>query len=158
MLLRESQSLIIDKFINIVVVKNNDELHISNNKYTFFDTLSNGVSLFGFATYVNGKKLVFLGDEKCNPENYHFIENADYVMHEVFCLESEKNMMGEGAAIHSSVEDVAKNLNGLNISNLILYHHKENLKINKKVKYVEAGKKYFSGNILVPDDLDVIEI
>ena len=158
MLLRESQSNIIDNFINLIIVKNNEEIYINKNKFIFFDTLSKGVSLYGFETNVNGKKLIFLGDEKCNPKNYSLLKDADYVMHEVFCLEREKASMGEGALIHSSVEDVAKSLNDLNISNLILFHSKENLEINKKDEYFKAGKKFFKGNIIVPNDLDIIEL
>ena len=57
-------------------------------RLTFFDSQSKGNSLYGFETILNnGAKLVFLGDETCNPSIYNRIKEADYVMHEAFCLD-----------------------------------------------------------------------
>lgn len=158
MLLRKSQADIIDSFINIITVKDNETRNINGINYTFFDAKSKEVDLFGFETIINNKKLVFLGDEKCNTENYDRIYNADYVMHEVFCLEKDKKSSGVGASVHSSVEDVVNKMNGKKIKNLILYHSKINDKIDKKYEFEKVGNKLFDGKVVVPNDLEVIEI
>ena len=99
-----------------------------------------------------------MGDEKCNPIHYEKLKNADYVMHEVFCLNRDKRSSGLGATVHSSVEDVVNNLKGMNIKNLILYHSKNNEKINKKIEFEKVGNELFDGNVIVPNDFEVINI
>ena len=49
--------------------------------------------LFGFETvFDNGKTLVFLGDETLNSELYDVVKDKDYVMHEAFCLDRDKEV------------------------------------------------------------------
>ena len=158
MLLRKSQADIIDNFINVITVKDNETKVIDGIKYTFFDTKSNDVNLYGFEAIIKNKKLVFLGDEKCNPINYGRLYNVDCVMHEVFCLEKDKKQSGIGASIHSSVEDVVNNLKGKQIKKLILYHSKNNDKIDKKFEFEKVGNELFDGKVIVPNDLEIIEL
>lgn len=158
MLLRKSQADVIDSFINVVIVQDNESIQINGNQFTFFDTKANEVNLYGFETIINNKKLVFLGDEKCNPIFYDRISNADYVMHEVFCLEKDKQNSGAGAAVHSTLEEVSTKLSGLNIKNLILFHSKENNKIDKKLEFEKIGNELFDGTLIVPNDLEIIDI
>ena len=158
MLLRKSQSEIIDNFINIIIVEDNEKKVINGIEFTFFDTQSNEVNLYGFETSIKNKKIVFLGDEKCNPIHYEKLKNADYVMHEVFCLNRDKSSSGLGATVHSSVEDVVNNLKGMNIKNLILYHSENNEKINKKIEFEKVGNELFDGKVIVPHDFEVINI
>lgn len=158
MLLRKSQADIIDNFINVITVKDNETKVIDGIKYTFFDTKTNEVNLYGFEAIIKNKKLVFLGDEKCNPINYGRLYNADCVMHEVFCLEKDKKLSGIGASIHSSVEDVVNNLKGKKIKKLILYHSKNNDKIDKKFEFEKVGNELFDGKVIVPNDLEIIEL
>ena len=44
------------------------------------------------------------------------------------------------------------------VKNLILYHIKDEDVAQRKTKYLEENKKYFDGNLYVPNDLDIIEI
>ncbi len=46
----------------------------------------------------------------------------------------------------------------LNIKNLILYHTEETHRENRKELYIKEGKQYFSNNIIVPDEMEEIEI
>lgn len=158
MLLRKSQADIIDNFINVITVKDNETKVIDGIKYTFFDTKTNEVNLYGFEAIIKNKKLVFLGDEKCNPINYGRLYNVDCVMHEAFCLEKDKKQSGNGASIHSSVEDVANNLKGKQIKKLVLYHSKNNDKIDKKFEFEKVGNELFDGKVIVPNDLEIIEL
>lgn len=158
MLLRKSQADIIDNFINVITVKDNETKVIDGIKYTFFDTKTNEVNLYGFEAIIKNKKLVFLGDEKCNPINYGRLYNVDCVMHEAFCLEKDKKQSGNGASIHSSVEDVVNNLKGKQIKKLVLYHSKNNDKIDKKFEFEKVGNELFDGKVIVPNDLEIIEL
>ena len=49
-------------------------------------------------------------------------------------------------------------LNGLNIKNLILYHTEDTHPNDKDILYKKEAKQYFDNNIIVPKDLDIIEI
>lgn len=158
MLLRKSQADIIDNIINVITVKDNETKVIDGIKYTFFDTKTNEVNLYGFEAIIKNKKLVFLGDEKCNPINYGRLYNVDCVMHEAFCLEKDKKQSGIGASIHSSVEDVVNNLKGKQIKKLVLYHSKNNDKIDKKFEFEKVGNELFDGKVIVPNDLEIIEL
>lgn len=43
------------------------------------------------------------------------------------------------------------------IKNLIIYHTEDSHE-DKKELYTKEAKEYFSGNVIVPNDLDVIEL
>lgn len=115
--------------------------------------------LYGFETILdNDKKLVFLGDETCNPLLYDRIKNSDYVVHEAFCLDSEQDIFKPYEKKHSTVKSVCENFDSLNIKNLVLYHTEDTHLENKKELYTKEGQKYFKGNIMVPFDLEIIEL
>ena len=59
---------------------------------------------------------------------------------------------------HSTVKYVCENLNGLNIKNLILYHTEDTHPNDKDILYKEEAKQSFDNIVIVPKDLDVIEI
>lgn len=150
---------LIDEYTNIVILNDGDKLKIANREYTFFDVKASKNKLFGIETVLdNDKRLIFLGDETLNVELYGRIENADYVMHEAFCLEAEQDIFKPYEKKHSTVKSVCENLKGKNIKNLILFHTEDTHLENRKELYINEGKEYFDGNILVPDDLEVIEI
>ena len=46
----------------------------------------------------------------------------------------------------------------LNIKNLILYHTEESHKDERQELYTKEAKKYFNGNVIVPNDLEIIDI
>lgn len=41
---------------------------------------------------IYGKVFVCNGDEKMRVSNYDIVRNADFLIHEAFCLESEKKI------------------------------------------------------------------
>lgn len=148
----------LDKVIEYVVLKDGDIHNINGLDYTFFDTHAKGEELYGFETILSsGKRLVFLGDEICDESQYKRIENADYVMHEAFCLDSEEGIPRIVKEHHSTVKSVCEKMEPLNIKNLILYHTEESHKDRKEL-YTKEAKDYFSNNVIVPDDLEIIEI
>lgn len=147
----------INKYINIYVLSDGDKFETIGLEFIAIDTKARENDMLGFEVMINNKKLCFLGDEECNPEIYSKIENSDYVMHEAFCLDSDKDIFKPYEHNHTTVKSVCEKMNNLNIKNLILYHTEDSHK-NKKELYTAEAKEYFRNNIIVPDDFEIIEI
>jgi len=160
-----SKHILPDKLMNAVysivdfkVLNDGDKYNIDGVDYTFFDVQARGTKLFGFECVLNNKKLAFLGDETLNPNLYDRINGFDYVMHEAFCLDSEENIFHAYEKNHSTAKSVSEIMNKLNVKNLILYHTEETHGDNRKELYTNEAKSVFEGNVIVPDDLEEIEI
>lgn len=148
----------IDEKINIHILHDGEKINIAGEDITFFDVHPKGNKLYGFETILNnGKKLIFLGDETCNPILYDRLKNADYVMHEAFCLDREESKFKAYEKHHSTVKSVCESMQPLNIKNLILFHT-EDTHEDKKELYIAEAREYFDGNVIVPNDLDEIEL
>lgn len=166
---------IIDLFIKMTFHGVHQELYKKIVKYYFcenykkFDIIGYEVEVidtesiegiqYGFKTTLNcGKKIAFMGDVPCSKNVYSRIENFDWVLHEAMCLEKDKEKIKPHEKNHSTVKDVAVEMNKLNIKNLLLWHCVDNDIKNRKELFTKEAKKYFIGNVYVPDDLDVIEL
>ncbi len=142
--------------VKIHILKDNEVVNVAGYYIKFFDVHSKGNMLYGFETTLNnGKKLIFLGDETCNPILYDRIKNSEYVMHEAFCLDSEETIFKAYEKNHSTVKSVCKEMNHLNIKNLILYHT-EDSHTNKKELYTNEANEFFENNVIVPVDMEEI--
>ena len=144
--------------VNFVVLNDGDIHTINSVDYTFFDVHAKGTKLYGFECILNSKKLAFLGDETLNPDLYDKIKGFDYVMHEAFCLDSEENIFHAYEKHHSTTKSVSEIMNNLDIKNLILFHTEDTHKDNRKELYTNEAQAYFNGKVIVPDDLESIEI
>lgn len=144
--------------VNFVILNDGDTYNINGVDYLFFDVLAKGTKLFGFECILNSKKLAFLGDETLSPKLYEKIRGYDYVMHEAFCLDSEENIFHAYEKYHSTAKSVSEKMNDLDIKNLILYHTEESHRENRKSFYTNEAQSYFNGNVIVPNDLEIIEI
>ena len=78
-------------------------------------------------------------------------------MHEAFCMDSEEGVPQVVKEHHSTVKSVCEAMEPLNIKNLIIYHTEDSHK-DKKELYEKEAKQYFSNNVIVPNDLEIIEI
>ena len=159
-----SKYILPEKLINGVldvvdfhILEDNEQLEINGVKYTFFDINARGTKQFGFECVLNGKRLVFLGDETLNVKLYDRVRGADYVMHEAFCLDSEENIFHAYEKNHSTVKTASEVMNGLDVKNLILYHTEDSHGDKRKGLYLKEGKENFDGVIYVPDEFDIIE-
>ena len=144
--------------IDFKILNDGDIYNIHGIDYKFLDMKAKGTKLFGFLCKLNNKKVAFLGDETLNPSIYEKIKGFDYVMHEAFCLESEEKIFHAYEKNHSTTKSVSETMNNLNIKNLILYHTEESHGDKRKELYTDEAKTYFNGNVIVPDDLETIEI
>ena len=140
-------------------INNNVSTEILGRKTTFFDINSTKELQHGFTTTLeNGKTLTFLGDEPYREGIREYCENVDFLMHEAFCLYSHKDIFKPYEKHHATAKDACINANELNVKNIILYHTEDKNLDKRKELYTEEGQKEFSGNIFMPDDLDVISL
>lgn len=144
--------------VDFHILNDGDKYDINGVTYTFFDIQAKGTKQYGFECILNDKKFAFLGDETLNPSLYERFRDYDYVMHEAFCLDSEENIFHAYEKNHSTTKSVSEVMNKLNVKNLILYHTEESHKDKRKELYTKEAQEYFNGRIIVPDDLETIEI
>jgi ribonuclease Z len=143
---------------NFIILNDGDKHSICDVDYEFFDIKAKGTKQFGFEAILNDKKFIFLGDETLNPVLYDKIKNADYVTHEAFCLDEEENIFHAYEKNHSTAKSACKVMNELGVKNLILYHTEDSHGVNRKDLYTKEGQENFSGKVIVPNDLESIEI
>lgn len=102
--------------------------------------------------------LACLGDEPYNEQNRRYIEGADWMMCEAFCLYADRDTFKPYEKCHSTALDAGKLAEELGVKNLILYHTEEKTLDNRKENYTREAAENFKGRIFVPDDLEVIEL
>ncbi|AKN29454.1 beta-lactamase [Clostridium carboxidivorans P7] len=159
LLLQKKFTNFIDNRILFKEIENDSFFKILNWDVNFFDIGSNKQLQFGFNLNLeNGKTLTFLGDEPYKDPLFKYAYKVDYLLHEAFCLYSQKHIFKPYEKFHSTVKDACENASKLNVKNVILYHSEDKNLMNKKELYTEEGKKFFSGNILVPNDLEIIKL
>ena len=132
-----------------------ETLNIIGLDIKFFDILPKKEAQFGF---IIGDKLAFCGDEPLNKKLIDLVKNKTWFMHEGFCLDKEEFERNAHAAGHSTVKETAEIAKLTNAKNLIILHTEDDHLPNRKQLFKSEAKKYFSGNIFVPDDLEEINI
>jgi len=123
------------------------------NKLTMIGTGHGFVhNLYNTCFVINNNFLINTGG------SVDIVKDKDYVMHEAFCLDANKEIFKPYEKKHSTVKYVCENFNDLNIKNLILFHTEDSHPNDKDVLYKKEAKEYFDNDVIVPKDLDVIEI
>lgn len=132
---------------------------VSGMGLQFFDIASTKMKQFGFrAELPNGKSLVCLGDEPYNEICRSYVQGADWLLCEAFCLYAEREIFAPYEKHHSTALDAGRLAEKLGIKNLVLYHTEDKNLTSRKVRYSAEAQEVFSGNIFVPDDLERIEV
>lgn len=150
---------LLDKKIFFRAVKDKQEINILNYNIKFLDILGKKDKQFGFKTKLeNGKCLAFLGDETFNMDLSDEIKGIDWLLHEAMCLENEVEIYKPYPKSHSTPKKAAGIAKSLHAKNLIIYHCNDNNLQNRKKLYTDEAKKYFDGNVFVPNDLEIIEL
>ncbi len=140
-------------------VHDGETLDIIGHPVTFFDIRSDKAKQYGFMMGLeNDQKLVCCGDEPYNESELFYAKDADWLLHEAFCLYSEAEKHKPYEKHHSTVRDACENADRLGVKNLILYHTEETHLSDRKTLYTEEGKQYFQGSLYVPDDMESFEI
>ena len=153
-------------------LKDGDSFEVGDLQLTCFDIHSTKEKQFGFRAELpvlsssEGKdtskpsKLVLacLGDEPYNVLNRRYVENADWMMCEAFCLYADRDIFKPYEKCHSTALDAGKLAAELGVKNLILYHTEEKTLATRRETYTQEAAENFKGKIVVPDDLEEILI
>ena len=130
---------------------------ILGRKTTFFDARGHKEIQYGVRVeLLNSKTITYLGDEPYNPECEQYAKGVDYLMHEALCLEAEEAIYHPHRISHSTVKDAAEWGTALEVPNLILHHTEDRAMETRKARYTAEAKQYYGGNVLVPDDLEIL--
>lgn len=145
--------------IHLVPVKDGETKQILSYRVTFFDIHSTKAKQFGFTlTLNNGRKLTCLGDEPFNPVCERYLKGCDWLLHEAFCLYVERDIWKPYEKHHSTVKDACELAEAMQIPNLVLWHTEDSNVAGRERLYKSEGKRYYSGNIYVPDDESLIAL
>ena len=82
------------------------------------------------------------------------MEGSTWLLHEAFCLYSQADLFSPYEKHHSTVKDACELAEQLKVKNLLLYHTEDKNIKNRKELYLAEGKKYYHGNLYVPNDLE----
>lgn len=158
-LLQKKETVFIDDRLHLQVVEDGESIKILDKKVTFFDIQSTKAKQFGFCMELGkGEKLTCCGDEPYNVCEKQYAENSAWLLHEAFCLDSQAEIFHPYEKHHSTVKDACKLAAELNVKNLLLYHTEDKNILRRKELYTKEGREYFNGNLLIPDDLESVEI
>ena len=147
----------IDDRLHMVIVEDGEEREIIGKKITFFDIHSTKAKQFGFTMNLkNGKKFTFLGDEPYQEHEEVYAKDADWLLHEAFCLYADRDKYKPYEKHHTTVREACENGEKLGAKNLILYHTEDKNLANRRELYTAEGSLYYHGNLIVPDDLERI--
>ena len=134
-------------------VKDGEAREILGYRVQFFDIQSTKAKQYGFTLQLkNGKKFTFLGDEPYCECEEPYAKDADWLLHEAFCLYRDREIYKPYEKHHATVKD-GENLGA---KNLILYHTEDKNLENRRKLYTEEGRQYYHGNLIVPEDLERI--
>lgn len=144
--------------IKLIKLEDGECKQILNRKCTFFDIKSLDVTQFGFYMCIEpNKKFTFLGDESCQECVKKYVKDSEWVLadaYKPFLKECEKGKKYR----HSTVEFTSNMCQEQNVKNIILSHTMDNDLEHRKEIFIKTGKKYFDGQIFVPNDLEIIEL
>ena len=144
---------------HLITIEDGEEREIIGHKVKFFDIGSTKLKQFGFNMELEqGEWLTCCGDEPFKECELVYAKGSKWLLHEAFCLYAEADVFHPYEKHHSTVKDSAILANELGIKSLLLYHTEDKNIINRKKLYTAEASKYFSGNIVVPDDLETIEL
>ena len=158
-LLQAKETRFIGDRLHLVEVADGETLDIIGHPTTFFDIGSTKATQFGFSMDLGGgKNLVCCGDEPLSDKGRPYARNAEWMLHEAFCLYSQADIFDPYEKHHSTVKDACELAEELGVKNLLLYHTEDRNLARRKELYAAEGRPCYSGNLWIPDDLESIEL
>lgn len=173
MILAKKQLQKVEERVVFHLLEDGDAFEVGDMKLTCFDIHSTKEKQFGFraelpvegvgsdgSREVESKPMVLacLGDEPYNPLNRSYVEGADWMMCEAFCLYADRDTFKPYEKCHSTALDAGRLAAELGVKNLILYHTEEKTLSTRKESYTKEAAENFKGKIVVPDDLEEISL
>ena len=158
-LLSGKETKYIDDRLHLTEVRHGETMNIIGHEVSFFDIRSTKAEQFGFSMDIgNGKRLTCCGDEPYKDHEEEYATGSDWLLHEAFCLYSQRDIFKPYEKHHSTVKDACIIAEELGIKNLLLYHTEDRNLKDRKTLYKKEGSGYFKGNIFIPNDLESVEL
>lgn len=158
-LLLQKETRFIGNRIHLVEIHDGETKKIIGHDITFFDIRSTKAKQYGFCMEMKeGKKLTCCGDEPYDPCEEKYAQNSEWLLHEAFCLYSQRDIFDPYEKHHSTVKDACELAEKLRVRNLILYHTEDRNLPERKMLYYKEGSQYFKRNLFIPDDLESLEL
>ena len=145
--------------IFLVPVEDGETVHILDYDVTFFDILSTKARQFGFTTILkNGRRFTCAGDEPYNAECRPYVEGSDWLLHEAFCLYRDRDIFEPYEKHHSTVKKPASWQRSSPSPTLCYGIRRTNTWRSAKPYIRLRAGEYYDGNLLVPDDGEIIPL
>ena len=149
----------IGTIVELHEVNDGDSFNVGDMQLECFDIHSTKEKQFGFSVvFPDGQHLCCLGDEPYCELNEKYALHADWLMSEAFCLYADRERFQPYKKHHSTALDAARLASQLGVKNLILYHTEDKTLDTRRERYTEEAQSAFSGRVIVPDDLERIEL
>ena len=167
LLLSKKDRSFIGKRLILAEVEDGETREIIGRRVSFFDMQSEKTKQFGFSMNIGAPAagtqnarcfLTCCGDEPCSESARPYATHSRWLLHEAFCLYSDADRFKPYEKKHSTVKDACTLAEDLQIPNLVLYHTEDTNLANRKELYTREGRRFYSGNLYVPDDLETIEL
>ena len=124
-----------------------------------FDIGSTKAQQFGFCLALPcGQRLTCLGDEPYNERAHDYAVGADWLLCEAFCLYEDRERFKPYEKHHSTAWDAGRLAAQLQVKNLLLYHTEDKTLDTRRERYAAEAAQFFAGNIIVPDDSEIIPL
>ena len=148
-----------DRRIHFSTVADGTRAMLWGREFTFFSIHSTKAEQYGFtAPLANGAKLVCLGDEPYNEACAPYVQGADWLLSEAFCLYADRDRFRPYEKHHSTVRDAACLAQQLGAQHLVLWHTEDSDLAHRKARYTVEAQQSCRGEVFVPDDLEVIPL
>ncbi len=147
------------KDIHFVSLQDGEPFSAAGMQGVAFDIGSTKARQFGYRLLLpGGQSFVCLGDEPYNEKNGAFARGADWLLCEAFCLSADADRFKPYEKHHSTAMDAGRLAAGLGVKHLLLYHTEDATLPTRRVAYSAEAAICFSGEILVPDDGEIINL
>ncbi|MDO5425970.1 MAG: MBL fold metallo-hydrolase [Eubacteriales bacterium] len=145
--------------IRLQEVKEGETVRAAGMQVQFFDIGSTKLKQFGFTALLpDGQKLACLGDEPYKERNQSYVQGADWLLCEAFCLYEDRERFKPYEKHHSTALDAGRLAETLGVKNLVLYHTEDKTLATRKERYTFEAAREFHGTVYVPEDLESIEL
>ncbi len=141
------------------IVSNGQVQTLLGRTFTFFDIHSTKAKQYGFSmlTALN-EKVTCLGDEPYNITCEKYVKGTTTLLSEAFCLYSQREKFKPYEKHHATVRETCELAQELNVKRLVLWHTEDENHKTRKQLYTKEGLNYYKGILLVPNDLDIINL
>ena len=145
--------------IHLIPVHDGETREILGHPVTFFDIHSTKAKQYGFAMILSdGSRLTCAGDEPYHPSCEKYARGSSWLLHEAFCLYSDRDRFQPYEKHHSTVQDACRLAEELEIKNLVLWHTEDKHAGNRRELYMEEGSRDYHGNLYIPEDREIIDL